>query len=313
MKKILALLLAIVITLSIIIACTGNTSPNDTNEPSETEENSEKQNESMNDTSQSPSNNDNTSPITFEGTVVVDNDSCSIKITEIDPDNIWGYTLKVEIENKSADKTLRFSVEDAAVNGVQCDPLFSAEVAAGKKAKDEISFYDSTLEKNGIVNYTDIELSFRVSDSDDWSSDPVARETVHIYPYGESKAELYVRDRKSSDNVIVDNEYVTVIVIGYRTDKIWGYAADLFLLNKTDSKVMFSADDVSVNGLMIDPFWATSVSAGKCAFSSMTWSDSNFEENDITVVEEIELRLKVRDYDSWLDDKYVDEIIVLNP
>lgn len=42
------------------------------------------------------------------------------------------------------------------------------------------------------------------------------------------------------NNVIIDNDYVTVIVTGYEDDEIWGYTANLFLLNKTDKTVMFS-------------------------------------------------------------------------
>ena len=39
-------------------------------------------------------------PVEFEEVVVVDNEECSVKITGLDPDNIWGYTLKAELENK---------------------------------------------------------------------------------------------------------------------------------------------------------------------------------------------------------------------
>lgn len=51
---------------------------------------------------------------------------------------MWGYTLKAQLENKSTEKTYMFSVESASINGVQCDPMFASEVAAGKKANEEI-------------------------------------------------------------------------------------------------------------------------------------------------------------------------------
>src|SRR5699024_2510800 len=40
-------------------------------------------------------------PVDLDELVVVDNEACSIKITGIDPDNMWGYTLKVLLENKT--------------------------------------------------------------------------------------------------------------------------------------------------------------------------------------------------------------------
>ncbi len=238
---------------------------------------------------------------------------CTIKITGIEPDNMWGYTIKALLENKSADKTYMFAVETASINGVQCDPFFATEVAAGKKSNADISFTDDTLEENGITTYTDIELAFRVYDSNDWSADAVAKETVHIYPYGEDQATKFVREAQPSDTVILDNDDVSVIVTGYEKDEIWGYTVNLFLLNKTDKNVMFSVDEAFVNGFMADPFYAASVSAGKCAFSSMAWSDTTFEENGITEVETIEFQLRAHDNDNWSGDDFANESITLNP
>lgn len=249
----------------------------------------------------------------FSEITVVDNEYCSIKITEIDPDNMWGYTLKANLENKSSDKTYMFSVTGAAINGVQCDPLFATEVAAEKKSNNEITFADSTLKDNGISEFTDIQLSFRVYDSNDWAADNVAEETVHVYPYGEENATTFVREPESTDNVIIDNEYVTVTVTGYRHDDIWGYTVDLFLVNKTDKEVMFSTDEVSVNGYMADPFYATTVLPEKCAFSSISWSDSTLEENDITEIEEIEFLFKAYDSENVLSDGFANETITLTP
>ncbi|MCD7949932.1 MAG: hypothetical protein LUG12_06720 [Erysipelotrichaceae bacterium] len=253
--------------------------------------------------------------ITFTELTVVDNDECSIVINGIDEDGFWGYTLTAELENKSEDVTYMFSVESASVNGVMSDPLFASEVAAGKKSNEEISFIsDTTLEENGIDEFTDIELTFRVYNSDDWEEDAVANETVHVYPYGEDKATTFIRESQDSDNVLVDNDDVTVIVIGYDPDDTWGYGVNLYLVNKTDTEVMFSLDDASINGYMIDPFYATAVSAGKSAFSTISWYDSDLEENAIEDIEEIEFKLSAYNNDDWLDDYYVDgQTVTLNP
>jgi hypothetical protein len=251
--------------------------------------------------------------LTFDETTIIDNDECTVKITEIDPDNLWGYTLKANLENKSAEKNYMFSVESAAINGVQCDPVFATEVAAGKKANSDISFSSSSLEEYGIQEYTDIELTFRVYDSDDWLADNVAKETVHIYPYGTDKATTYVREAQSTDIVLVDNDYVTAVVTGFDPDNLWGYTVNLYLENKTDTTVMFSVDNASVNGYMADPFYATSVAPQKCAFSSISWSSSDFEQNGISEVNEIEMLFKAYDSDNWQSDSYFEDVITLNP
>lgn len=301
MKQLVALFLALVLILS-LAACGGGTTSDTDDETNRT------QGKNNSDEGKTEKN-----EISFTEVVAVDNAECLIKITEIDPDNMWGFTLKAQLENKSDDKTYMFSVESASINGVQCDPFFAAEVAAGKKSNEEISFFGDELEENGVGDYTDIELTFRVYDSDDWAAEAVATETIHIYPYGEDKAVKFEREAQASDNVIIDNEYVTVVVTGYEEDEIWGYTVNLFLMNKTDKDVMFSVNEASVNGYMADPFFATSVSAGKCAFSSMSWSDSTLEENSITDIEEIEFVFRAYNQDDWMDDDFVNETITLNP
>lgn len=251
-------------------------------------------------------------PIVFEALTVIDNEECTVKITGLEHDSFWGYTLKVYLENKSAEKNYMFSVVSAAVNGVVWDPYFAAEVAHGKKLNDTISFSDD--EKEALLQeFTDIELEFRVYDSDDWTAEETAHETVHVYPLGPEKAKVFVREPQSTDTVLVDNDRLSVIVTGYDPENFWGYTVKLYLVNKTDTPLMFSAEDASVNGFMCDPFWATTVGAGKVSFSELSWSQSKFEENGITEVQEIEMELRARDADDWMADYLFRETVTLKP
>ena len=288
MKKWLALMLAVVMLLA-MTACSGGSSSEDKEEKK---------------------GNDNAPKVTFTEQMVVDNDVCTIKITGIDPDGMFGYTLDVYLENKT-DKNLMFSVDEASTNGVDNDPYFSSEVAAGKKENTSIDFSGDLDETIGY--YSDIYLAFSVSDSEDWEADDLVNISAHVYPYGEDKATTYVREVKDSDTVLADNEYVTVIVTGYEMDDIWGYTVNYYLVNKTDKKLMVSVDDVSVNGYMLDPYFATSVAPGFTAFHNMYWSEDSFEENGITDVEEIEMTLKVYDYNDWDLSYMVNETVTLNP
>lgn len=263
---------------------------------------------------ENPSNNEPEKPaIVFEEITVIDNEFCTIKITGINPDNLWGYTLNTYLENKSKDTTFMFSIDGAAINGIQTQPLFASEVAPNKKSNVEISFMDSTFSDYSASDFTDIELSFRVYDSNDWAVDEVAEVTQNIYPLGQEKAIHYVRPSQPTDTVLVDNDQLTTVVTGYEIDDIWGYSANFYLVNKTDKEVMVSVDDVSVNGYMADPFFATTIKPNKVQFSSMTWSDSVFEENSISEVESIEMTLKVYDANNWLDQDIFLETFTLNP
>lgn len=251
--------------------------------------------------------------VPFEEIIVVDNEHCTIKVTGIDADNMWGYTLKAYLENKSADKTFMFSVISAAVNGVEIDPMFASEVAAGKKSNEEITFMSDELNMAGIEEYTDIELNFRVYDTNDWSADDVAQASVHVYPYGEEGAVRYERKQQIEDIILADNEYATVVVADCEWDNIWGYSVNLFIENKSDVSIMVAIDEASVNGYMVDPFYADSVSAGNCAFSSITWFEEDLKANGITEVENIEFALRIYDENDWMADDFFYDKVTLNP
>ena len=156
-------------------------------------------------------------------------------------------------------------------------------------------------------------MTIRVYDSNDWLAEETALETVHIYPYGDDKASTFTREPQPTDQVLVDNEYATAIVTGYTEDSNWGYTVNLFFINKSDKEVMFSVNDASVNGYMADPFFAKAVMAGKCAFASMSWSDSTLEKNSIAEIEEIEFTLRIYDNNDWLAEAFAEENITLNP
>lgn len=242
----------------------------------------------------------------------VDTPECAVTITglEVKTDTV---TVNALLENRSADKTYMFAADSAAVNSVITDPLFATEVAPGKKSNDKICLYCNNLKDNGETEYTDIELSFRVHDNDDWSADPVAKETVHIYPCGEEKTKKFSRPAQPSDVVLLDNDAVSMIATGADKDGLFGYTVLVYLVNKSDKEVMFSADEASINGFMADPFWACSVRPGHSAFTGISWADSTLEENGIAEVEDIELRLHVYDIDHMGADNIADEIVALHP
>lgn len=304
MKKFLALLTLISLLMS-LSACM--TDVNDSSEKAK----SDSSNESSVNTSEDIGKGG--LKLSFEEKIVTDNEFCKITVTEYEVDNLFGSELKIALENKSQDTTYTFSVDNVSVNGVQVPSLMVTDVAPGKKANDSITLLDETLEENGIKEYTDIEITFSVSDSDDWMADPVTVVKTNIYPYGEENAYKFERQSLKTDIVIVDNDKVTAIVTGFTTDDIWGYCANIYLVNKTDRSFMVTVDDVSVNGYMCDPFFAESVESGKCSFASMSWSDSDFEDNGITDVETIEFIFRVYDLDNFLDEDIINQSVVLNP
>jgi len=321
MKKLIAILLTFILILS-MAACADSTTSPDTTIPGtaatpdapaapESETESETTDES---TAQADSDDPTETDLpAFEEVIIVDNEYCTAKITGIDPENFWGYTLNIYVENKSEDISMMFTIDGATINGVDCDPFWATEVVAGAKSNSEVNFAIDDLPEEISENITDICLSFRVYDYNDYMAEDYANETVHIYPKGEAAAEIYVREPQSSDAVLLDNEYATVTCIGFVNDELWGYTMQLYIENKTDVTMMVSMDDVTVNGFMIDPFWADDVMPGSTAFCDVSWSEEEFTANGITDVEEITFSMRGYNSGDWMADDFFNESIIVNP
>lgn len=113
--------------------------------------------------------------------------------------------------------------------------------------------------------------------------------------------------------VLVDDENCIFKITSVDDDNIWGYTLNVYLENKTDLDLMYSLDNVSVNGFMCDPFWAATVSGGRKANEEISFMESDFEKNSITDVEEITFTLNVYDSNDWSADHLVDEVFTVNP
>lgn len=100
---------------------------------------------------------------THNGEVVIsDDENGTFIICSADPNNDFGYTLKVFIENKT-DKTMMVSWDDVSVNGYMADPFWGCSVASHSCALMEINFLNQ-LEDNGIEDVEEIEFRLRMSD-----------------------------------------------------------------------------------------------------------------------------------------------------
>lgn len=250
----------------------------------------------------------------FEEYTVVDIDETTVKIVDIDEDGDWGYTLKVSIENNSDDITYMYSAESASLNGVCVTPYLYTEVKPGKKTNEDLEFYLSEEEEELIGEVTDIFIVMHAYDSNDWSADDIFYEEFHIYPNGEENAEIVEREDEDSDIILAENDDIRLVLTGTEMDEYWGYELKVYLLNDTDQNVVFTIDDASINGYMIDCYWAEWLLPGTQALSDIDFYPEDLEDIDIEDeddIEQIEFTFRVYDADDYYaDDIYSEEITI---
>ncbi len=292
MKRIIALLLAVIMVFA-LCACGGNDNENtasDSKAKTDTEKDVEEEFE-------------------FKPLVLVDNEYCKFTVKSAEESGGM-FVLKVELENKS-DVNEMFGVDNAAVNGWLSDPFWAETVAAGMKANSEIEWNMDVLEEYGIKEVSAISFVLSVYDDDDWSVDNFVEEEFAVYPTGNEKFKPEIRKTQSGDTVLVDTDDFCAVLTSVDPDGFWGYTLNLYVYNKTDKELMFSADDVSVNDYMCDPCWCISVPAGMQTINGISWFEDDFEENGITDVEKITMTFTAYDNNNW-DDIYAEEIVI-NP
>ncbi|HOC06512.1 MAG: hypothetical protein ACOX21_00355 [Bacillota bacterium] len=95
-------------------------------------------------------------------------------------ENIFGPEVLLYIENNTS-QAVTIQARDTSVNGYMVDAIFSCDIVPGKKALDDITFYEDDLLANGIDAIAEIELRFHIFNTDTWA-DILDSEVITIAP-----------------------------------------------------------------------------------------------------------------------------------
>ena len=232
--------------------------------------------------------------VSIEEQVLVDQDGIKITALEYVKDSIWGDGIKVLIENET-DKDVMVGCNALIVNDYMINDLFASEVAAGKKSNETIYLSSSELKAAGIDTVGRIEIYFHVYDTDSYDrifdSDCVTIETSAIDSI----------DTTANDEGTELYNDGGIRIIGKTVDEnsFWGTAILLYIENQSGNNVGISVDDLSINGFMFTPYFSTTVYDGKKCIDDITILSSELEENGIESIDEVELKFRVYNSDSY--------------
>ena len=302
MKKIVAITLAMLMLL-LVVGCTisdtgsdtgttqpssGTTSPSTTTEAATTKATTA--------ATTAPSNEP-----TIQEQVILEQDDIIITAKSIE-DSWMGPELKVLIENNS-NSGIMVQARDVSVNDIMVSDMFSADVAAGKKSNDGITFM--LPDAAGIEIIKKIEMRLVVMDGSTWNTiletEPIVLET----------SADYVQQYNDSGEEIMNAEDIRVVFQDIDSDSLWGADLVLFIDNGRKDNVTVQVRDVSVNGFMVTAMFSADVMSGKKAYDSISFLSSELTENGIDELEEIEFRFTVLDAGTW-KTIYDSEIVTIN-
>ena len=245
--------------------------------------------------------------------VLVDREDLYFAIRDVKDDSALGYTWQVYVENRT-DKNLMFSFERVAVNGVMCDPYWAEVIAAGKKGNCEIVWLRDSLDQRQITDVRNVEFTLTVYNDDVYTEAPIMHDSFTVYPDGQDEdADTNdVRKLTLADQILVDNKDCTVLVTGFEPDNSWGFVMNLYLVNKTDKDLIFSAEDSLINENPCYMYWTEIVTGGNAAYSSVLWEKGDLDESEIQLVRKISFPLYVFS-DQNIAEPLIDSSFLIKP
>jgi len=245
MKKLLALLLALVMVLSFAACGEGDeeeeTSRRRKKDTETTSDTTEEQKETE-DEDEEDVKDEKKSPYTvFEelDVTVVDNDDLCLTFSDFDEEQYGGIVCAVEGENYS-DLALTVSLQAVAVNGMMTLDYFYLDLEAEEESETEFTIYDI----DDPEDLTRLSMLLRVTD-EDYESE---YHLIEIYPQGKKAYKEDQPDRDGEDVLLDENGIFAVTQeVVYPKD----YPPQLKYLAFNDSDEVY---DLGVDALAINDF-----------------------------------------------------------
>lgn len=232
---------------------------------------------------------------TIDEVVLLDESGIKITAKELDVNGMFGPEIKLLVENNSG-KDLTFQCRNASVNGYMVDTMMSVDVLNGKKANESLIFMASDLEKSGIKLIADMEFSFHVFDMTTWET-VIDSGRIQIKT---SAAENYEYSYDDSGVLAFDGNGIKIIVKGLEEQTSFlGPSIVVYIENNSDKDITVQCRDVSINGFMVDALFSSDIVVGMRAIDTITFMESELQENDIMTIENVEMYFHIYDYNGW--------------
>ena len=238
---------------------------------------------------------DDPEQVVVEEQILFDQDEIRITLKSLKDDGMFGPSLQVLVENDSQ-QPITVQTRDSSVNDLMIETMFSCDVVPGKKANDSITFMSSDLKNSGITTIQNIEFEFHVFNSDTWDG-ILDSDTIIIKT---SADQSYVQYYDDSGVLILDENGIKMVMKKVNSsDSFWGADVYVYIENNSGDDITIQTRDVSINGFMVSPIFSSEIVAGKKAYDTITFFESDLLDNDITSIDNMELSFHIFESKSW--------------
>lgn len=272
-------------------------------ESTETTENDDEDKSSEAKSDKDSSGKEEKNDTTIEEQVLVDDHDIKITATKYETHDILSDDISLLIENNGTED-VAVTCDALIVNGYMMNDFFSSTVAAGKKANETIDISSGQLKSAGIDNVGQIEVYFRFYDPDSYD-DIFKTDCITIKTSNYDQMDITAND---DGQELYNSNGVRIVGKFLNEDTIWGTAVVLYIENNNDFNVCVQCEDMSINGFMVNPVFSSTIYADRKIIDDITIFSSDLEDNGIDSVEDIELKFKAYNVDTY-DDVFETEPI----
>lgn len=219
-------------------------------------------------------------------------------------EGLFGPEISLTVENNS-DKNVTVSSRELSVNGYMfASSGLYADVAAGKKAKETMTLMSSEMDAAGIDTVAEVAFWLHIYDSDSFKdiddSDLITLRT--------SVADTYVQEVDDSGELIYSDKDIRVVCKGLVDDSLWEGTVVFYIENNRNESVSVRAENVSVNGFMVDEgMWADLRPMTRSVDGMYLFSLEDADVDSLEDIKSIEFTLKIVDA-KWRDIDETDPI-----
>lgn len=231
----------------------------------------------------------------IEESIIFDEEGITISAKEVVDETFFGQGIKLLIENNSSSDVI-VSSDAMAINGYMVSDMIYEKISAGAKAYTTANCLNSDLENAGISQIKEADIWFNLTDPDTYKylykADSPAVIKTSAYEDADSSLDIDGAE-------VVDQKGVRIFVKYVDENSFWGTSVLIYAENNSGRNISLTADNVSVNGFMINGYFYSDIKDGYKAFDTMTLFSSELKENGIEKIENIKMTFNAYDSDSY--------------
>ena len=248
---------------------------------------------------------------------------CSMAITGYDFSDPRGFVIHVFCENRAGFR-MAFNITEAVINNIMLEPgtpeeeHWTLEVEPMSSKESDIVFRADRITEYGITSIDYVLLNLWVRDLDNWMDAPIYMGDKELYPTGKVSGEglqILERRKTAEEQRIVEEKQAkfNFTILGTEHRENGDYVLKACIENTSWQNLMFSWDDVYVNGELLDPFWAAEVLPNTIRYEDIVFPAQDLEKHGVGTISDITFTMSVYDSRDWLSYAFYTDTSTYRP